>query len=103
MLSSHTQGLNSVKILPKDKQIVIGSNVRNIKVSQLKLDLHIFLEKNSIICLISEFKTMVRLRNHFDLKVQMKCCLFIAEFERAAKIRKIAIYRFLISLLVSEL
>ena len=29
--------------------------------------------------------------------------LFIAEFERAAKIRKIAVYRFLISLLVLEL
>ena len=28
---------------------------------------------------------------------------FIAEFERAAKIRKIAVYRFLISLLVQEL
>ena len=28
---------------------------------------------------------------------------FIAEFERAAKIRKIAVYRFLISLLVPEL
>ena len=29
--------------------------------------------------------------------------VFIAEFERAAKIRKIAVYRFLISLLVPEL
>ena len=29
--------------------------------------------------------------------------LFIAEFERAAKIGKIAVYRFLISLLVPEL
>ena len=28
---------------------------------------------------------------------------FIAEFERAAKIRKIAVYRFLISFLVPEL
>ena len=28
---------------------------------------------------------------------------FIAEFERAVKIRKIAVYRFLISLLVPEL
>ena len=35
-------------------------------------------------------------------KVQMKC-FFIAEFERVAKIRKIAVYRFLISLLVPEL
>ena len=35
-------------------------------------------------------------------KVQMKC-FFIAEFERAAKIRKIAVYRFLISLLDPEL
>ena len=33
----------------------------------------------------------------------MECSFFIAEFERAAKIRKIAIYRFLISLLVPEL
>ena len=33
--------------------------------------------------------------------MQMKC-LFIAEFERAAKIRKIAVYRFLISLLVQS-
>ena len=38
---------------------------------------------------------------HICLKVQMK--FFIAEFERAAKIRKIAVYRFLISLLVPEL
>ena len=36
------------------------------------------------------------------LKVQMKC-FFISEFERAAKIRKIAVDRFLISLLVTEL
>ena len=36
------------------------------------------------------------------LKVQMKC-FFIAEFERAAKIRKIAVYCFLISVLVPEL
>ena len=40
--------------------------------------------------------------NSFSFKVQMKC-FFIAEFERAAKIRKIAVYRFLISLLVPEL
>ena len=32
-----------------------------------------------------------------NFKVQMKC-FFIAEFERTAKIRKITIYRFLISL-----
>ena len=38
----------------------------------------------------------------FGLKVQMKC-FFIAEFERAAKIRKIAVYRFLTSFLVPEL
>ena len=37
-----------------------------------------------------------------NLKVHMKW-FFIAEFERAAKIRKIAIYRFLISLPVPEL
>ena len=29
-----------------------------------------------------------------SIKVQMKCVFFIAEFERAAKIRKIAVYRF---------
>ena len=46
---------------------------------------------------------MVRLRNHFDLKVQMKCFFSIAKFERTAKIRKIAVYCFLISLLVPEL
>ena len=34
-------------------------------------------------------------------KVQMKC-FFIADFKRAAKIRKIAIYHFLMSLLVPE-
>ena len=34
-------------------------------------------------------------------EVQMKC-FFLAEFERAAKIRKIAVYRFLISLLDPE-
>ena len=39
----------------------------------------------------------------FSFKVQMKCFFFIPEFERAAKIRKIAIYRFLISFLVPEL
>ena len=38
-----------------------------------------------------------------DLNVQMKCFFFIPEFERAARIRKIAVYRFLISLLVPEL
>ena len=37
-----------------------------------------------------------------SFKVQMKC-FFIPEFERAAKIRKIAVYRFLISFLVPEL
>ena len=48
-----------------------------------------------------EFK-FSRLRRH--LKVQINCCFFlIAEFERAAKVRKIAIYRFLISLLLPEL
>ena len=39
----------------------------------------------------------------YGLKVEMKCFLFVAEFKRAAKIRKIAVYRFLISLLVPEL
>ena len=37
------------------------------------------------------------------LKVEIKCFFFISEFERAAKIRKIAIYRFLISVPVPEL
>ena len=37
------------------------------------------------------------------LKVEMKCFFFVPEFERAAKIRKIAVYRFLISLLAPEL
>ena len=37
------------------------------------------------------------------IKVQMKCFFFVAEFERAAKIRKIAVYRFLITLLAQEL
>ena len=46
--------------------------------------------KNSHLCLVS-------------IKVQMKFFFIIAEFERAAKIRKIAFYRFLISLSVSEL
>ena len=36
------------------------------------------------------------------IEVQIKC-FFIAEFERAVKIRKIAVYRFLISLPVPEL
>ena len=35
------------------------------------------------------------------LKAQMKCFFFIAEFERAAEFRKMAIYRFLLSCLVS--
>ena len=38
----------------------------------------------------------------FQVKVQMKC-FFIAEFERATKIRKIAIYHFLIFLLVPDI
>ena len=38
-----------------------------------------------------------------NVKVQTKCFFVIAEFERAAKIRKIAVYRFLISLPVPEL
>ena len=38
-----------------------------------------------------------------DVKVQMKCFFFIPEFERAAKIRKIAVYHFLISFPVPEL
>ena len=37
------------------------------------------------------------------LKVQVECFFFTVEFERAAKIRKIAVYCFLISLLVPEL
>ena len=36
-------------------------------------------------------------------KMQMKCFFLIAEFERATKVRKIAVYRFLISLLVPEI
>ena len=35
--------------------------------------------------------------------INERSLIFIAEFERAAKIRKVAIYRFLISLLVPEL
>ena len=35
-----------------------------------------------------------------QIKVQMKCFFRIAESERAANIRKITVYRFLISLLV---
>ena len=38
-----------------------------------------------------------------SIKVQMKCFFFIAEFERVAEIRKIAVNCFLISLLVPEL
>ena len=40
-------------------------------------------------------------KTYGSVKVQMT--FFIAEFERAAKIKKIAVYRFLISLLVPEL
>ena len=41
----------------------------------------------------------------FSVCILLKCneMFFIPEFERAAKIRKIAVYRFLISLLVPEL
>ena len=42
-------------------------------------------------------------KNQMSFKVQMEVFFLIAEFERAAKIRKIAVYRFLISLLVPEL
>ena len=38
----------------------------------------------------------------FEVKVEMKW-FFIAEFERVAKIRKMAVYHFLISFLVPEL
>ena len=41
-------------------------------------------------------------QSDFSFKVQINV-FFIAEFERAAKIRKIAVYGFLISLLVPEL
>ena len=61
---------------------------------------------------LSEFEDLIihELCCHIDetctvyiiIKVQMKC-FFIAEFDRAAKIRKIAVYRFLMSLLVPEL
>ena len=37
-----------------------------------------------------------------DFKVQIKMFFFIAEFQKAVKIRKIAVYRFLISLLVPD-
>ena len=37
------------------------------------------------------------------VKVQMKCLFYIPEFERAAQVRKITVYRFLISFLVPEL
>ena len=47
--------------------------------------------------------SFVKLKMDKTFKVQMKCFFFIAEFERAAKIRKIAVYRFLISPLVPEL
>ena len=50
----------------------------------------------------NDFNLLERLAET-ELKVQMKCFFFIPEFERAAKIRKIAVYRFLISLLVPEL
>ena len=36
-------------------------------------------------------------------EVQMKCFLFIAEFEKIEIIRKIVVYRFLISVPVPEL
>ena len=38
-----------------------------------------------------------------SVNVQMKCLSFIAEFEKAAEIRKIAVDRFLMSFLVPEL
>ena len=41
-------------------------------------------------------------KDYYNIKVQMKC-FFNAQFERVAKIRRIAVYRFLISSLVSEL
>ena len=47
--------------------------------------------------------TMLSVSEGNYIKVQMKWVFFIPEFERAAKIRKIAVYRFLISLLVPEL
>ena len=50
-----------------------------------------------------ETKTNSQQETTENLKVQMKCFSFIAEFERAAKIRKTAVYRFLISLPVPEL
>ena len=46
--------------------------------------------------------TMANYPSYVYTKVQMKC-FFIVEFERAAKIKKIVIYRFLISLLDPKL
>ena len=42
-------------------------------------------------------------QNEIVLEMQMKCFFFIAEFERAAKIRKIAVHRFITTVLVPEL
>ena len=65
--------------------------------------------KNSYVSLYQHFMGTLSCNNSVRknqitmvLKVQIKC-FFIAEFERVAKIRKIAVYRFLISLLVPEL
>ena len=58
-----------------------------------------------VVCVISRTQNFLTVSFKFlnsFLKVQMKC-FFIAEFERAAKIRKITVYSFLISLLVPEL
>ena len=45
---------------------------------------------------------ILRFKEKQIIKVQMKC-FFIAKFERAAKIREIAFYHFLIPLLVPKL
>ena len=66
--------------------------------------LHFMYSLYAISKVVLLIEKVVMCNNNLRLKVQMKCCFFfIAEFERAAKIRKIAVYRFLISLLVPEL
>ena len=58
---------------------------------------------DSLLLMSSRLDKLVNNLPNGSFKVQMKCFFSNAEFERVAKIRKISVYRFLISLLVPEL
>ena len=100
-LTIHSFKCEKIRSVSSDLKVVDDFNYTSVKfeyngeaVPPLRIDgsFRLFRHKNSKGPIYS-----------LSIKVQMKCFFFIPEFERAAKIRKIAVYRFLISLLVPEL